>query len=290
MNEKNDLVLKEIKNKIYTIRGVQVILDSDLAEFYQVETKRLNEQVKRNILRFPESFCFQLRENEYQNLKSQFATSSLGYGGKRKLPLVFTEAGVAMLAGVLKSRIAIQISIQIINTFISLRKIFNSNILIDQRLSNIERKHFTYDENFEKIFTLLENPDAKRKQGVFYDSQIFDSHVFISDLIKSAKKEIILLDNYIDETTLFLFNKREKEVKVIIYTKNLTENLKQDLEKYNSQYEKIEIKEFTLSHDRFLIIDKKEIYHIGASLKDLGKKWFGFSKLDKENLNILERI
>ena len=265
------------------------MLDSDLANFYQVETKRLNEQVRRNSLRFPESFCFQLTENEYQNLKSQFATSSLGYGGKRKLPLVFTEAGVAMLAGILKSKIAIQISIQIINTFILLRKIVNSNILTDNRLNNIERRHLIYDDNFKKIFSLLENPETKRKQGIFYEGQIFDSHIFISDLIKSATKEIILIDNYIDENTLLLFNKREDGVKVIIYTK-IDKNIKLDLAKYNSQFEKIEIKEFNLSHDRFLIIDKKEVYHIGASLKDLGKKWFAFSKLEKENLNILERI
>ena len=277
-----------VRSTLNKFKEFQVMLDSDLAMLYNVETKQLNRAVKRNIDRFPKDFCFQLNENEFEILRCQIGTS-LPKGGRTYYNYVFTEQGIAMLSGILKSKTAIQVNIQIMRTFISMRKIISENNEVFVRLNILEHKNIETETKFDKIFTLLDKSEKKKSQGIFYDSQIFDSHVFISNLIKSAKISIILIDNYIDENTLLLFNKREKGVKVIIYTK-IDKNIKLDLEKYNSQYEKIEIKEFNLSHDRFLIIDKIEIYHIGASLKDLGKKWFAFSKLDKENLNILERI
>lgn len=265
------------------------MLDSDLAIFYQVETRAINQVVKRNKERFPERYSFRLTEEEYQDLKSQSVISNLSWGGRRKLPLVFTEQGISMLSSVLKSKKAIEICIQIIDAFVLMRNIIKSNEFILNKVENIEQKLVLHDGQFDKIFNLLENPNIKKNQGVFFNGEIFDSHIFISDLIKSAKSELILIDNYVDETTLLLFNKKNKGVKVTIYTK-ITSNLKLDLDKFNSQYDFIEIKEFNLSHDRFLIIDGDSVYHIGASLKDIGKKWFAFSKLEVENLNIMDKL
>ena len=285
---------KEIKNKIYTIRDTQVMLDTDLAELYDVPIHRLNEQVKRNIERFPDNFMFQLTEEEYKILSSQFASSSYdsNYGGRRYLPYVFTEQGVSMLSGILRSKVAIQTSIQIINAFVQMRKFIFKNADLFYRLDSVERKHLEFEiktgKNFKKVFDALQT--QKPKQGIFFEGQIFDAYKFISGLIKSAKKSIILLDNYIDESVLTHLSKRDPKVSVIIYIGNLTEQLKLDLKKYNSQYPLIEIKEIKSVHDRFMIIDDKEIYHIGASLKDLGKKWFAFSKIDKSGLLLLDRL
>ena len=287
----NEIVIDEqnIKNKIYTIRGVQVMLDEDLAKLYQVETRVFNQAVKRNIKRFPENFRFQLSQYEFENLTSQFVTSSIKHGGRRHLPYAFTEQGVSMLSAVLKSDIAIEVSIKIIESFVSMRKIISSNRLIFERFERIEERLNVHDENFRKIFNAIEDKSIKPRQGIFFDGQIFDAYKFINELIKSAKKSIILTDNYIDETTLTLFSKIP-DIKVTIYTKNISKQLKLDYEKYNQQYKNIELKEFKNSHDRFLIIDEKEFYHIGASLKDLGKKWFAFSKFDKDSFELLERL
>jgi hypothetical protein len=279
-----------IKNKIYTIRGKQVILDSDLAILYGVETRILNQAVRRNIERFPKDFMFQLKEDEIESLRSQFVTSKTLRGGRRYLPYVFTEQGVAMLSAVLRSEMAIKVSVQIMKAFVEMKKFISTNIDLFYRIETLEKKQIGFqietEKKFNEIFKALES--NKPKQGIFFDGQIFDSYKFITDLIKLAKKEIILIDNYIDESVLTLFSKIQN-VKITIYTKNITKQL--ELEKFNSQYEKIEIKEFKKSHDRFLIIDKNEIYHIGASLKDLGKKWFAFSKLEKEILEyILKKI
>jgi hypothetical protein len=287
----NEIVIDEqnIKNKIYTIRGVQVMLDEDLAKLYQVETRVFNQAVKRNIARFPEHFRFQLSQYEFENLTSQFVTSSIKHGGRRHLPYAFTEQGVSMLSAVLKSDIAIEVSIKIIESFVSMRKIISSNSLMFERFERIEERLNVHDENFRKIFNAIEDKSIKPKQGIFYNGEIFDAYKFINELIKSAKKSIILIDNYIDETTLTLFSKIP-DIKVTIYTKNISKQLKLDYEKYNQQYKNIELKEFKNSHDRFLIIDEKEFYHIGASLKDLGKKWFAFSKFDKDSFGLLERL
>ena len=300
MESQNQIIgLKDIQNRIFNIRGLQVMLDHDLAEMYGVTTKRLNEQVKRNIERFPEKFRFQLTDIEYNNLRSQFATSSLAsqeiplkkYGGRRYLPYVFTEQGVSMLSAVLKSGTAIKVSILIMDAFVEMRKFLSENANIFNRLNDIEKKQLKYqiqsDEKFEKIFKALENKNIKSKQGIFYDGQVFDAYIFIADLIKSAEKSILLVDNYIDETVLQLFSKRNKDVSVTIYTKNISSVLKQDLKKYNAQYPKIEAKQFSKAHDRFLIIDETVVYHFGASLKDLGKKWFAFSRMETKATEII---
>lgn len=300
----SNLIVKEknIQNKIFTIRNQQVMLDSDLADLYQVETRVLNQAVKRNIKRFPKEYMFQLSKEEYEFLKSQSVISKEDsltsqsvtlknkQGKHRKyLPNVFTEQGVSMLSAVLRSDIAIEISIRIINAFVGMRKFLMENASVFQKFNYIEKKLLKHDENFEKIFKAIEAKEVKPKQGIFFDGQIFDSYLFVSDLIKSANNKIILIDNYIDETVLTLFSKNQK-VKVTIYSKNITKQIKLDLEKYNSQYTPIEIKKFNSSHDRFLIIDDKQIYHFGASLKDLGKKWFAFSKFDMEAVGILEKL
>ncbi|MBW8050768.1 MAG: ORF6N domain-containing protein [Cytophagales bacterium] len=290
MNKKNQIVpLENIQNLIFTIRDIQVMIDRDLADMYSVETKVLNQAVKRNLNRFPELFRFQLTEKE----KIELVTNCDRF---KKLkhssvnPYAFTEQGVSMLSAVLYSDTAVNISIQIIQAFVEMKKFISTNASIFQRLDKVELKQIKTDQKFEEIFKALEDKSIKPKQGIFYDGQIFDAYVFVSDLIKSAQKSILLIDNYVDETVLQLFTKRNKNVSVSIYTKNITETLKQDLAKHNSQYPKIEIKEFAKSHDRFLIIDDKELYHFGASLKDLGKKWFAFSKMDADAFNLIANL
>jgi len=292
---------QDIQSKIYTIRGLQVMLDSDLANLYDVESKRLNEQVKRNIERFPEKFRFQLTEDEYQNLRSQFATSSLvsqnvtpqKHGGRRYLPYVFTEQGVSMLSAVLKSKTAIEVSIKIMDSFVSMRKFISFNNNLFQRLDAIEKRQLGYefksDEKFEKLFEAIEQKSLKPSYGIFYDGQMFDAYIFISDLIRGAKSKVLLIDNYIDDSVLTLFSKNQN-IDVTIYTHSVSKQLKLDVEKYNSQYKAITIKSFKKTHDRFMIVDNIEVYHIGASLKDLGKKWFAFSKIGIEPLDILDKL
>jgi hypothetical protein len=287
----NEVVKYNIENKILTIRDKQVMLDSDLAELYQVETKRINEAVKRNPEKFPDDLMFELSDKEYEILKSQNATSS--WGGRRNKPKVFTEQGVYMLATVLKSKVATDVTLSIMRTFTKMKHFLSQNANLFAKIDAIEKRQISYeittDKKIEKIFNLIEDKSIKPTQGIFFDGQIFDAYKFVSDLIKSAKKEIILIDNYIDETILTLFSKNQN-IQTIIYTKIISKQLKLDLQKYNSQYKPIKIKRLELSHDRFLIIDKNEVYHIGASLKDLGKKWFAFSKMDNESLSILEKL
>ena len=221
--------------------------------------------------------------------KSQFVTSNQ-HGGRRYLPYVFTEQGVAMLSAVLKSQTAIQTSIYIINTFVQMRKFISNNALVFKRLDSLEQKQFKTEEKVDAILDAIESKELKPKQGIFYDGQVYDAHVFVSNLIKSAKTNIILVDNYCDESVLTLLSKRSPDTKAYIYTKNITKELQLDLKKHNAQYPSIDLKKFDSSHDRFLIIDDKNIYHIGASLKDLGKKWFAFSKLEMEALEILTKL
>lgn len=277
----------EIKNLIYTIRGKQVILDSNLASLYQVETKNLNRAVKRNIERFPENFCFQLTEAEVENLRFQFGTSSLNYGGRRYLPYVFSEMGVAMASAILRSDIAVKVSVEIMEAFVEMRRMIMGNASLFHRLDKIEIKQLEADQKFEEIFKALERDKLHSEKGVFYNGQIFDAYTFVSEIIRSAKSSIILLDNYVDDTVLTLLGKRNANVTTVIYTKNISNQLKLDVLRYNSQYPPITIEVFRDAHDRFLIIDDTELYHIGASLKDLGKKWFAFSKMDIEMDTIL---
>ena len=262
------------------------MLDRDLAELYNTETKVLNQAVKRNLERFPTDFMFQLTEKE----KNELVTNCdhlklLKYSYQESY--VFTEQGVAMLSSVLRSKKAIEVNIQIFRAFIEMRKYISKNLELFQRLDKVENKLLTYDKNFEQIFNALEDKTLPNK-GIFFEGQVFDAYKFVSDLIRIAKESIVLIDNYIDDSVLTLFEKRERHVKVIIYT-NLTKQIELDMKKFNEQYENIEIKNFDQSHDRFLIIDN-QVYHFGASLKDLGKKWFAFSKFDKEALKILDKL
>lgn len=286
-----EVTAHEIESKIFTVRGLQVMIDSDLAELYGVELKRMNEQVKRNIERFPVAFRFQLSRSEYDVLRSQFATLELGKGEHRKyLPYVFTEQGVSMLSAVLRSKTAIETSIRIINSFVQMRKFISQNAGIFQRLDTLERKQIETDVKLDRVLDAIEDRSVKPKQGIFYDGQIFDAYVFVSDLIKSAKKSIVLIDNYIDESVLSMLDKRAEGCSATIYTRSMSKTLKLDLEKHNVQYPAINIKPFADAHDRFLILDDADVYHIGASLKDLGKRWFAFSKMGRASLGILEKL
>ena len=290
------LTIKTVKEKIYQVRGLQVMLDNELSEIYGIETKVFNQAVKRNEARFPESFRFQLTADEYQALRSQFVTlKDLSRGQHRKfMPYVFTEQGVAMLSAVLKSRTAIDVSVQIMQSFVQMRNFFSSHGDLVMKIQHIERNQILHEaktqEKFEAIFSALEEKPMIANQGIFFDGQVFDAYLFVSKLIRSAKKSIILLDNYLDETVLEQLSKASKNIKIFILTKNITSNLKLDVSKYNAQHTKIELIQFGLSHDRFLIVDQHDIYHIGASLKDLGKKWFAFSKLEQTSFALMDEI
>ena len=284
-----ELIINEnnIKDKIYTIRNLQVMLDKDLAELYGVETKRINEAVKNNQDKFQDDFYFELSDYEFEDLRSKFSTAN--FSKTRINPKVFTEQGIYMLATILKSKMASQVTVYIIKTFANIRKIISQNISMFERFERVEQRLTIHDKNFDKLFEALEDKTLKAKQGIFYDGEIFDAYVFVNDLLKTATTEIILIDNYIDETVFTIFSKYPN-IKIKIYTQNISKQLKLDFEKYQKQYQNIELKEFKNSHDRFLIIDKKDIYHLGASLKDLGKKWFAFSKFEIENLKILKKL
>ncbi|MFN6079233.1 MAG: ORF6N domain-containing protein [Bacteroidota bacterium] len=290
MNNLPIISQKHIESQIFTIRGLQVLIDRDLAEMYQVETKVLNQAVKRNSERFPIQFRFQLTENE----KTELVTicdrfDSLKHSSSN--PNVFTEQGVAMLSAVLRSKIAVQISIQIINAFVEMRKFIANHYGLLQRMEGIERKQIETDQKFEQVFKALESKNAIPNQGVFFEGQVFDAYELASKIIRSAKKSIVLIDNYIDESTLTHLSKKTKVVKVLLLTKTMSNKLTLDVKKANEQYGDFEIRVFVNSHDRFIIIDNSDVYHLGASLKDLGKKWFAFSKMDKSSVsNIIKEI
>ena len=290
-----------IEPLIKVIRGQQVMLDKDLATLYGVETRVLNQTVKRNIERFPDDFRFELSREEC--LRSQIVISN-GRGGNRYSTYAFTEQGVAMLSSVLRSQTAIEVNIQIMRAFVSMRHFMVNNASMFSRLETIEYhqleilqhqqdtdKHLQEsDKRIEEVFRRLDEGNAKPKQGVFYNGQIYDAYTFVSDLIKSAKKRIVLIDNYVDETVLTLLDKRAEGVSAVIYTQQINRQFRLDIDRHNAQYAPIDVETFRLSHDRFLCIDD-DVYHIGASIKDLGKKWFGFSKMEILTPNELaERI
>jgi len=280
-----DLNQVSIEPLIRLVRGQQVILDSDLAMLYGVETKRLKEQVNRNMSRFPDDFMFKLTMEEYGSLRSQIATSNKR-GGTRYMPYAFTESGIAMLSSVLHSDIAIEVNIRIMRAFTAMRHIMSASAQVLQRLSTIEYHQIESDKHIvetnlriDEVFRRLDQ-GAKAKQGLFFEGQIYDAYVFVSDLIKSAQIRIVLVDNYIDESVLTLLDKRKDGVEAKIYTKRITSQLSLDLSRHNAQYAPIDILEYTHSHDRFLIVDDT-VYHIGASLKDLGNKLFAFSQMQE---------
>ena len=281
----NEIVpISAIENRIYTIRGVQVMIDRDIAELYSVETKRINEQVKRNKERFPESFCFQLTESEFENWKSQFATSNSDKMGLRKIPYAFTEQGVAMLSAVLKSERAVAVSVRIMEAFVAMRRFLLTNAQLFQRLDTMERHQIESDKRIEELFTLMDKYNVKDEQGIFFQGQIFDAYALFQNLIQKAEKEIVLIDGYVDMSVLERFSVKKSNVAVTIYTKKnpkMTNSIsKLDVQKFNSQYPTITLKYTSSMHDRYLILDKKELYHIGASLKDLGKACFSFTKMN----------
>lgn len=288
MTEDKNLVIvdnREIQNMIYTIRGKQVMVDSDLATLYQVTTKRLNEQVRRNKNRFPSEFMFRLTAEEYEYLRSHFATSSEdnAHGGRRYMPYVFTEQGIAMLSAVLKSDIAVEVSVKIMNSFVEMRRFLISNQEMFSRLDRIEIKQLETDRKFEEVFNYMA-ANTEIKQNIFYDGQIYDAFSFIVGLIEKAKKEIILIDNYVDVNTLNILCKKNKGINVVVATAGKGNLSTKDITKFNAQYPKLSVKTTTDFHDRFLILDKCEVYHIGASIKDAGKKSFGITKIEDKGL------
>ena len=286
MAEDKNLVIaqnREIQNMIYTIRDKQVMVDSDLAELYQVTTGRLNEQVKRNLNRFPSRFMFQLTDDEYKSLISQNAISKKGRGGRRTSPYVFTEQGIAMLSTVLKSDIAVDVSIKIMDAFVEMRNFLLSNREMFARLDRVELKQLETDKKLEEVFNYI-GANTEVKQNIFFDGQIYDAFSFIVGLVKKAKKEITLIDNYVDVNTLNILCKKNKGVDVVITTAGKGSLSIKDITKFNAQYPKLSVKTTTDFHDRFLIIDKTEVYHIGASIKDAGKKSFGITKIEDTDL------
>ena len=282
---------REIQNMIYTFRGKQVMLDSDLAELYQVTTGRLNEQVKRNLNRFPSQFMFQLTDDEYTFLISQFAISKKRRGGRRTSPYVFTEQGIAMLSAVLKSDIAVDVSIKIMDTFVGMRNFLLSNKEMFARLDRVELKQLETDKKLEEVFNYIAT-NTEVKQNIFFNGQIYDAFSFIVELIQKAKKEIILIDNYVDINTLNVLCKKNQGVDVVIVTAGKGSLSAKDITKFNTQYPKLSVKTTKDFHDRFLIIDKTEVYHIGASIKDAGKKSFGITKIEDKDLikNLVNKV
>lgn len=317
MDKKNEIAkaevatiqpLENIENLIHIIRDKQVMLDRDLARLYGVETKVLNQAVKRNIERFPEDFLFQLTKEEYGILKSQIAIANAEYlrsqnvtidmrGRHLKyLPYAFTESGIAMLSGVLRSPQAVSMNIQIMRAFVAMRRFLTSNAQVFQRLEVIEHTQLSLvahqevtDKKLEEVFRRLDDRSEKPEKGIFYDGQIFDAYTFINERIREAKKRIVLIDNYVDDSVLIMLDKRNKNVDAIVYTKSISRQLSLDCEKHNAQYAPIEVKQFDRAHDRFLCIDDT-VYLIGASLKDLGKKWFGFVKLEQPTDELLSKM
>lgn len=276
---------RDIQNMIYTIRDKQVMIDSDLAILYQVETKYLNRQRSRNADRFPDDFCFQLTKEEYEFLRCQNVTSKKesGSGGRRYLPYVFTEQGIAMLSAVLKNDVATNVSVNIMRAFVEMRKIFLSNKEMFARLDRIEYKQLETDKRLEEVFNYIAT-NTEVKQNIFFDGQIYDAFSFIVGLVGKAKKEIVLIDNYVDINTLNILCKKNKGVDIIIVTEGKGKLSTKDINKFNAQYPKLSVKTTTNFHDRFLIIDKAEVYHIGASIKDAGKKSFGITKIEDKDL------
>lgn len=291
---------QQIEKMVYIIRQKQVMIDSDLALLYQVETKALNRAVKRNIKRFPEDFCFQLTSNEYENLRCQFGTSSLrnidnGYGGRRTLPYAFTEQGISMLASVLHSDVAINVSIGIMRAFVEMRQFIAKNELLFERISNVELKQLEYqkrtDEKLEQIFEYISDHEES-SQKVFFDGQIYDAFSLLAGLIQKADFKIVLIDNYVDVNTLNLLCKKKEMVTVIIYTLKRKSLSSKDIKNFNAQYSSLDVKYTKMFHDRFLIIDDTVAYHIGASIKDAGKKCFGINLIQNPEIikDILQRL
>ena len=274
---------KNIEDCIYNIRGQQVMLDSDIAEFFDVETKRINEQMKRNKARFPEDFCFQLNSIEFKTLKSQNATSNIGRGGKQKLPFVYTEHGIIALAGVLKSETADKMSVQIARKFIQMRKFILENGDVLLALAKLQNRQLEFENEtnhkFEQVFKLIEKLDLP-KTALFYNGEWFDAFDFIVGIIRKAKKSIILVDPYCDNKALSFLKYKSEGVEVLICNTSKSKLENEELSRFESQYGVIKVRTLSNLHDRFLIIDEEECYDLGASLNYAGKKLFMINKID----------
>jgi len=320
MEEELELTTAEdIQNLIYTVRGKQVMLDSDVANLYHYETKKINQAVKRNIERFPEDFCFQLTDEEYDALRSQIVTNSKNsidnnnwsqivtssksnledsrlqiatpssenqnskHRGKKYLPYVFTEQGIAMLSGLLKNKIAVQVSINIMNAFVIMRHFLKENGQIFERLTSVEYKLIEHDKKFDIVFDKLQEKQIEN-QRIFFDGQIYDAYSLIIDIIKNANNKITIIDNYVDDSILEMLSKKKDNVEVVILTSNRSNIKNIDIQKFNKQYPTLKVAKTDKYHDRFIILDEKEMYHLGASIKDLGKKCFGINKIESGNI------
>ena len=268
----------EVEELIFTIRDKQVMIDYHLAQLYGVETKVLNQQVKRNIERFPERFRFQLTDDERDKVVTICDHLSKLKFSKTN-PYAFTEQGVAMLSAVLRSETAVAVSVRIIDAFVEMRRFLSKDMNILKRIDNLERSSMEANKKFDKIFSVIESGNVCSAQGIFFNGQVFDAYIFVTKLIRSATRSIVLIDNYVDESVLLMLDKREPNVFARIYTQNISPKLDLDMKKHNSQYEPIDVVLFREAHDRFLLVDDK-VYHIGASLKDLGKKWFAFTLMN----------
>lgn len=300
-NEINSLMVQDnisnekIKKLIYTIRGKQVMLDSDVAMLYHYETKKVNQAVKRNIDRFPERFCFKLTEEELETMWSQIVTTSKlednKYRSKKYLPYVFTEQGIAMLSGLLKNEVAVQVSIKIMDAFVEMRKYINLNKHLFEKVitmeSKIDKKFIEYDKKFDEVFDQLQH-EENIKQKIFFEGQIYDAYSLIIDIIKKANNKILIIDNYIDDSVLKMLTKKNKNVEVVILTSEKSNIQKIDIQKFNKEYPILKVAKTNKFHDRFIVIDNKAMYHLGASIKDLGKKCFGINKI--EDVHIINQV
>ena len=280
-----------IQNKILVIRNQQVMIDRDIAELYGVETKVLNQAVKRNIERFPQTFMFQLNNAEFANWRSQFVTSNSDKMGLRRPPYAFTEQGVAMLSAVLKSDTAVNVSIQIMNAFVAMRKFLQNNLLLFDEIVAIKHHQLDADKRINELFDRMDRYAIDDTQGIFFQGQIFDAYAKFESFIAQAQQSIVLIDNYIDLSVLERFAKKNAGVRVTIYTNPQTPIMAQDIQRFNAQYPLLEVKHTSAMHDRFLIIDNQTLYHIGASLKDLGKRCFAFDVFDSSFIaDIMARL
>ena len=280
----------DIKRRIFTVRGKQVMLDSDLAEYFGTTTGNLNRAMKRNIKRFPENFCFQLTDDEISRCQIGISMQTQGIkGGRSYLPFVYTEQGIAMLTSVLHTERAIAASISIMEAFVEMRHFIANNAALFDRISKVELKQLETDKKVDRLFEYI-GEHTETHQKIFFDGQIYDAFSLLTELIQKAEQEIILIDGYVDVGTLNLLAKKQSGVAVTIYTFTKTKLTAQDVAAFNAQYPKLEVKHTNIFHDRFLILDGKTVYHIGASLKDAGKKCFGITLMKDAGQELMKKL
>ena len=290
---RNQLSAVPIVRRIYMVRGTQIMIDLDLASLYGVENRSLRQTVRRNIDSFPEDFMIRLTSDEANGLIAKGVSQSVippGYNTGGAEMFAFTEQGVAMLASVLKSEKARKISIEIMRAFVAMRQFLISNAQVFQRLDRLEIRQLETDNKIEQVFAMMDEGSEENKQCIFFEGQVYDAYDFICNLIKGATKRIILVDNYLDHSVLTMLDKREPGVDATIFTQKPGDQFKLDIAKHDVQYPPIPVWIFKMSHDRFLIVDNR-VYHVGASIKDLGKKWFAVSLMEAQDANdIITRL